>query len=203
MPSPEYFAALDLCREQHRGSKANSGRLLRPHREWIKNIIDELGCASILDYGCGRGEQYQWVDEKPPFAGLRLEQIWGLRVTKYDPACPPFDVEPKGFFDLVICTHVLPLIPVQDQEWMADRLYSFARKALYIALDIGGSPKVKKRQWRPSGLPEEWQVSDWLDLYQARRPQGIEVHLYLRRADEPARFMISDAGLRGPLPPAA
>lgn len=200
--SAEYHAGLKLSAAQHLGSKNYSGKFLRPHRGRIKEIIDRLQCASVLDYGCGRGDQYRWVSTRKEPIGQTLEQYWGLTVTKYDPAYPPFAAEPVGTFDLVICTHVLGIIPVQDLDWVTDRVFGLANKAAYIVLNTGGTAKRNKARWRTANIPSGWAAEEWLGLFTKHRPAGLEVHFIARPAD-PAmtsgRFIITDAGLRGPL----
>src|SRR3990167_1562012 len=136
-PSEEYLAGVALSAKQHALGKNYSGKFLRPHRGRIKDIIDRLGCKSILDYGCGRGDQYKWVSTRKEPLGQTLEQYWGIEVAKYDPAYPPFAAEPVGTFDLVIATHVLGLVPVQDLDWVIDRVFGLANKAIYIVLNTG------------------------------------------------------------------
>lgn len=137
-PSPAYAAALEASKEIHKG-KAFTGKFLRPHAIFIKEIIDRLGCKTILDFGCGKGHQYEWVI---PSTGQTIEQLWGVEVTKYDPAYEPFAAEPQGTFDLVICTQVLGAIPVTDHHWVIDRLYSLATKAIYVSERLGEARKV-------------------------------------------------------------
>lgn len=142
-PSTAYFAALEDSKQIHKG-KSFTGKFLRPHAPFIKEIIDRLGCKSILDYGCGKGEQYTWVI---PSIGKTLEEWWGVRVVKYDPAYEAFAREPHGAFDLVICTQTLGTIPVEDRAWVIDRLYSLSNKALYISERLDPARKMPTAQW--------------------------------------------------------
>lgn len=154
-PSAAYLAALEASKEIHKG-KSFTGKFLRPHAPFIKEIIDRLECKTVLDYGCGKGLQYEWV---MPKHGTTLEQWWGVEVTKYDPAYPPFATEPVGKFDLVICTHTLGAIPEFDLPWVIGRLFSLARKAIYISERCGAARKqLGDNALRPSDwTPEQWQ----------------------------------------------
>lgn len=169
-PSPAYLAALEASKEIHKG-KQFTGKFLRPHAPFIKEIIDRLECKTVLDYGCGKGLQYEWVI---PSTGQTIEQFWGVKVTKYDPAYPPFATEPKGKFDLVICTQVLGAIPVSDREWIVDRLYSLAGKAIYISERLHTPRKlIADNSLRPA-----WDASRWkLEL---RRSSQVELTLATR-----------------------
>lgn len=165
-PTKAYDEALEASKRIHKG-KAFTGKFLRPHAIYIKEIIDRLGVKTILDYGCGKGHQYEWVI---PSTGQTIEQFWGVEVVKYDPAYPKFDREPSGSFDLVICTQVLGAIPVSDHGWVIDRLYSLADKALYVSERLGEARKIVGDQ---SLRPTEYGIHVWLETL--ARPKGIEV----------------------------
>lgn len=150
-----YDRALREAQRHHANSKTYSGRLLRPHKKYLTAMIDRLNIRSALDYGCGKGEQYTWID---PRDGKRLEEIWGFEVRKYDPAYPPYALEPQGAFDLVICTHTLALIPLVDLEWVTARLFEHARSAVFVAEKIRDRKKlVVKAKERPIG----WSADRW------------------------------------------
>ena len=174
-PSKEYLEALEDSKKIHHG-KLFTGLFLRSHAPFIKEIVAHLGCKTALDYGCGKGRQYQWV---MPKHGTTLEQYWGINVEKYDPAWPPFAREPSGNFDLVICTHTLSTIPVVDLEWVIDRLYAMSNKAIYISERIGGEGK----KIGPSELrPIDWSPKQWMEILW--RPKDIEVTLATRVIDK-------------------
>lgn len=178
-PSPEYLAALEDSKRHHASSKTYSGKLLRPHAPVIKEMIDRLGCESILDYGCGKGSQYTWRNADPTGSipvGMTIEEYWGVPVTKYDPAYPPFAAEPMVKFDMVICTHVLGAIPTLDLPWVVDRLYSLSNKALYIAEKI--APVKKKVFQKPDLHPFGWNATRWMTAIKREKP--IEVVLSVR-----------------------
>jgi hypothetical protein len=164
--SPEYHAALEASKRIHKG-KAFTGKFLRPHAAFIGEIIKRLDCRTVLDFGCGKGQQYEWII---PSTGQTIEQLWGVTVTKYDPAYPPFAKEPEGGFDLVICTQVLGAIPVADRPVVVDRLYSHAKKAIYISERLGvARKKVGDNALRGS----DWNRVQWFNLL--GRPSDLEV----------------------------
>lgn len=156
MPSELYRRALADATAHHASSKTYSGKFLRPHKPFIAELIAELGIKSALDYGAGKGRQYEWVD---PADGKTLEQAWGIEVAKYDPAWPPFANLPTGQFDLVICTHTLGSIPVKDMPWVLDRIFKKARKAVYFAEKIG---LIRKRVHGDRvGFANGWNRDTW------------------------------------------
>lgn len=175
-PSRSYVEALELSKAQHRESKTYSGKFLRPHRTPLKEIIDRLGCKTILDYGCGKCLQYEWRMGN----GQTIEEFWGIEVAKYDPAHPAFAQEPEGTYDLVIVTHVLGIIPIPDLEWVVDRIYGFADKAVYFAIDTGATLKKSKERWRVANIPRLWNEKQWLSLLNRRKNKDIEVHVVIR-----------------------
>ena len=170
-PSPAYHAALEASKQVHKG-KQFTGKFLRPHAPFIKEIIDRLGCKTVLDYGCGKGQQYEWVI---PTTGQTIEQFWGVTVTKYDPAYEKFAAEPEGKFDLVICTQVLGAIPVSDIPWVVNRLYALADKALYVSERLGGARKVLGDN---ALRPTEWTEDDWMG--ELKRNGSVETTLSTR-----------------------
>lgn len=170
-PSAAYLAALEASKEIHKG-KQFTGKFLRPHAPFIKEIIDRLGCKTVLDYGCGKGQQYEWVI---PSTGQTIEQFWGVEVTKYDPAWPPFAKEPEGKFDLVICTQMLGAIPVADREWVIDRLYGLAAKAIYVSERLGEA----RKSIGDNGLrASDWTAEDWANALS--RQSAVETTLATR-----------------------
>ena len=176
-PSEAYWRALEDSKVVHKTTKTFSGRIFRPHAAFCKEIIDRLGCLSCLDYGCGKGQQYEWV---MPNRQMTFEQWWGVEVKKYDPAWPAFAEEPVGKFDLVICSHVLGTIPVKDLSWALDRIYGYAGKAVYFAEIIG--PSSKKAMFHDAdNLPCEWTPEQWMAAL--RRDTPLEVTLACKEQD--------------------
>ncbi|BCH33143.1 hypothetical protein MesoLjLc_50730 [Mesorhizobium sp. L-8-10] len=180
-PTSQYFEALEDSRRHHAASKTFSGSLLRPHAPFIKEIIDRLGCASILDYGCGKGVQYEWQNNDPIGSipvGMTIGKFWGIPITMYDPAFPPFAKEPTGKFDIVICTHTLGAIPIGDLPWVIGRLHSLANKAVYVAEKLG---PVKKKVFRsPAEMPSGWSADRWREILRANHRSGVELHFAAR-----------------------
>ena len=177
MDSQSYKEALADCTKHHATSATFSGKFIRPHAPFIKEIVDRLGCQSILDYGCGKGEQYRWRNNAETGSipiGMTLEEYWGVPVTKYDPAWPPYSAEPVGKFDLVICSCVLRWIPGPDIPSVVDRLYSLGGKALYIAEKLG--PVKKKDKVRFEMV--DYDAQGWARVL--KRNSDLEVTLATR-----------------------
>lgn len=174
-PSEAYLRALGEAQRHHARSKTYSGRFLRPHKPFLSDLIKRLGIESAIDYGCGKGGQYEWVD---PDDGKTLEQAWGFAVAKFDPAWPPYAAEPQGQFDLVICTHVLGGIPLADHQWVIPRLFEMGTKAVFIAEKIG--PIHKKVHADRAGMVDGWTRERWASHLRGFMGAGCgrtEIHL--------------------------
>lgn len=169
-PSPLYLKCLQEATEHHATSKTYSGKFLRPHAPHIKRLLETIYIKpgtqhTLLDYGCGKGSQYQWIshgEEASIPKGMRLAEFWNADVYLYDPAYPPFAKEPPAGqqFDVVLCTHVLGSIPVTDLPWVLRELLQRAKVYVYIAEKIG--PVSKQVFSEPERMPR-WSAQQWRD----------------------------------------
>lgn len=178
MVSKAYEQALRESKMHHQTSKTFSGSLAFYHAEAIKELVEKHQATSILDYGCGKGLQYQG-DES-------LEKLWGVPVTKYDPAVEGMDALPPGVehWDIIICTHSLGCIPVEDMPAVIDWFYRHARKAVYVGEFIG---PVKKRIFSdPDAMAYDWSMSKWAAALR-RHEMPVEVVLATMRTDDEDR----------------
>jgi len=146
-PSPRYHELLDLYRQMHvegetllniAPKKTFPGKSLLPHAERLKILFESHGVKKVLDYGAGKGYQYSKKVrfEKPnkvfPNKVFRgIADYWGVSVTCYDPAYPPYARLPERTFDAVIATDVLEHCPSEDMAWILDEMFSRARKVVY------------------------------------------------------------------------
>lgn len=114
---PGYFDTLMQYQEMHAHAYGTSAHL---YFEPIANEVLRLNPASILDFGCGRGDlvAHFWKD------GAR-------RVAKYDPAIPQFKEMPEGHFDMVLCTDVMEHIPMTDVDKVLSEVKRKGRNALF------------------------------------------------------------------------
>lgn len=177
--SDGYYADLQAVAEHHASSKTYSGKFLRPHAPFIKQLAEEVNARSALDYGCGKGQQYEWVshgDDASIPEGLTLEQYWGFKVHKYDPAWPAFADEPVGKYSIVICSHVLGSIRTMDLPGVVDRLHELCFGGLYVAEKLGAVGKKVLRD-DPSLYPRGWTFEQWAQA--------------LRRVDNPIRVVLA------------
>lgn len=145
-PSARYRALIELYRDMHlRGErfhgipamKTFDGRSLHKEAVNIKRLIDQTGALTILDYGSGKGTQYDPAPVVLKGEGKwdSLIDYWGVdEVTCFDPAFPPYSTLPSGTFDGVVCTDVLEHCPEEDIEWIMHEIFSFAERFVYLAV---------------------------------------------------------------------
>jgi len=143
-PSPRYQQLVGMYRDMHlRGERGNpaaktfDGRSLAPQAPRIKRAIERSGSRSILDYGSGKGMQYDATSFSLPGQGEwdSVLDYWGVEeVVCFDPAYPPYTRVPQGQFDGVIATDVLEHCPEEDMEWIVAEMFGFAARFVYATI---------------------------------------------------------------------
>jgi hypothetical protein len=94
----------------------------------VLNIIKQSNIHSILDYGCGKGEQY---------VNHQIHNLWGgLLPYCYDPYCEPWTKKPTQKYDLTICSSVLPHIPLDELPTVLDEIDSMTNKVIFFGIPI-------------------------------------------------------------------
>lgn len=121
----EYIAS--EYRRMHKAGLFSGGSLMQ-HIPELKALVKEYDIKTILDYGCGKAACH-----KMPLA----ESVY-----LYDPYCYPYDIKPKGTFDLVICTDVLEHVPEDEIGKTLVELINYTDKVLYLS--IATYPAEKK-----------------------------------------------------------
>lgn len=145
-PSARYKELLALYQNLHeRGEQflrlsadaTYPGVSLLPHVARIKELIDATNARTILDYGCGKGFQYDLRPVKIPGLG-QVESVidyWDVdEVACYDPCYKPYSKLPEGRFDGVVCTDVLEHCPEADVPWIVDEIFSYATRFVFASI---------------------------------------------------------------------
>jgi|LakMenEpi03Aug12_release.lakeMendotaPanAssembly.Ray.scaffolds.fasta_scaffold398198_2 SAM-dependent methyltransferase len=174
--SDYYNESVERGAKFQRENKSWDGKdTLRYHRP-IKDVIEKHKCKTLLDYGCGKGTQWN-TPARFAFSdgtGNGPEKMFidylGLKsVYRYDPCIPAVSgLPPAGTkFDIVICTQVLPYIPDDDIAWVKQLLQQYTGKACFIGMH-NIPPKDKKQiheaEYFTADRTEQWyrdQFSDW------------------------------------------
>lgn len=191
-PSPRYLELQELYGLMHEqgevflaipAAETFPGKSLLPQVGRIKRLIERSAARTILDYGSGKGKQY---DPKPVRDGSGREwpgilEFWGIdEVVCYDPCYRPYSKLPEGTFDGVISTDVLEHCPEEDLPWIIDEIFGFAE--CFVFANVACYPAEKRL---PNGenahctiKPVEW----WREVIEAaaRRKPGIVWEVWLQ-----------------------
>ena len=174
-PSEYYKQSVELGQHFQKNNPKNwAGNDSKSYHNYIRFLMDRYAARTVLDYGCGKGQQYTDVVPYGLPGGVMSEpmtfqtRIRARSVYKYDPCVPEFDQEPVGQkFDAVICTQVLGNIPDDDIALIKHKFMNYAAKFVFIGLH-SSPPKSKKRIYDPVHVTPnrtvEWyqeQFSDW------------------------------------------
>jgi len=195
-PSPRYESLLRMYQEMHvhgerhqgiPAKKTFDGRSLAAQLGRIKRLIGQSQAGSVLDYGSGKGTQY---DPRPISGedGTEYDGVvdfWGVDdVTCFDPAYSPFSQLPTGSFDAVISTDVLEHCPEEDIGWIVEEMFGYAEKFVFAV--IACYPASKRL---PNGenahctiRPPEW----WNEYFTAAglRHPGVKWEVWLQTATQ-------------------
>lgn len=162
-------------------AKTFSGFSLLPQVERIKRLIDLTESDKILDYGSGKGKQYETplID----LGGVEKELVvdyWDvMSVDCYDPGYEEFSTLPTEKYDGVISTDMLEHCPEEDVQWVVDEMFSFAEKFLFA--NVACYPAKKTL---PNGenahctiKPADW----WLNIFKksAEGNPGVKWQVYI------------------------
>jgi len=145
-PSPNYQRIVSLYRElDTRGERilglspdeTYPGVSMLPHTKRIKDLIDKTRARTVLDYGCGKGYQYDLPKVVIPGVGERdgVIDYWDIdEVRCYDPCYERFSRLPEGKFDGVISTDVLEHCSEDDIPWIVAEMFSFANRFVFASV---------------------------------------------------------------------
>ncbi len=93
----------------------------------IERLIRKSGSRTVLDYGCGRGDQY-----KEPH---NIHLAWDVDApTLYDPAFASHDRLPERKFDAVLCSDVLEHVEAEGTDELVTRLFNYADKFVWASV---------------------------------------------------------------------
>jgi hypothetical protein len=197
-PSPRYRELTQLYRQMHAEGEqflkippeqTFPGLSLPSQAGRIKRLVSATGAANILDYGSGKGMQYDLRGIKAEDGNVydSIQDYWDVDFIQcYDPSFTPFSKLPAGKFDGVISTDVLEHCPEEDLRWIIEEIFSFADK--FVFANVACYP-AKKRL--PTGenahctiQPPEW----WKALIAAiaARHPGVAWEFWIQwREDAP------------------
>ena len=160
-PSAEYTELIEEYKKLHKDPTIFPGKSITKYAHYVRSIIRDNKCKTLLDYGCGKGGLYE--EENKNKLGKPLHKFLKIKnYTLYDPGLEKFSTLPTGMYDMVMCVDVMEHLPTQDLNWIIDRIMSFGNKAVF--LNIACYEALKKF---PNGKNVHITVQEpkwWIDL---------------------------------------
>lgn len=134
----------------HKSEKYFRGLCTVKHKDVICSMIDTHNATNLLDYGSGKGKQYEF-----PYS---LQNYWGVAVHCYDPGVPEFLNIPIEKYDGVICCDVMEHVPETEVRATLQRIFGYARR--FVFLSIATVPATKSlpdgRNCHLTVRPRKW-----------------------------------------------
>lgn len=176
-PSPRYRELTDAYRRLHTDGErflniapavTFAGHSLPAQAKRVKRLITATQAANILDYGSGKGRQYDLREFRAADGRVYdgIQDYWGVDFIQcYDPGYAPFSTLPDRRFEGVVCTDVLEHCPEEDIDWIIAELFGYATR--FVFATVACYPATKRL---PTGenahvtiRPPEW----WRELLAA------------------------------------
>ena len=181
-PSQDYKDLINSYKELHKNEGAFKGISLRPLVPTLHKIIKSNDCKTLLDYGCGKGCAY---DDRHRELGLAdtVQNLWDIdSYTLYDPAYPQFDKIPTGKHDIVLCTDVMEHIPEQDLDWVIQKIFNYANKAVFFsictmeAIKTFQEGKFKGKNVHVTVQEKEWWLNKFSKIWGKQKTLKVYLH---------------------------
>lgn len=158
---------IDLYSEFHKDASRYPGDSIRNGVKDIQRLINETGSKSLLDYGCGKGNQYTVEN---------IHKDWDIdSLELYDPAVPKYSELPKGRFDGIYSTDVMEHIPEEVLPSVFSYIFENADKFIFLAICTKEAHAIL-----PNGenahctvKPVEW----WTKMVQRHNKNRILTHM--------------------------
>lgn len=121
---------IEVYRKHHTNKTKYAGMniTVRDHGKNIAKLIKATDSKTLLDYGSGRGMQY----EAPK--NIHIANNWNVDISLYDPAVPGIDVLPNQKFDALVSVDVFEHIPQEHLDNVFEYVYTHATKMVYLGI---------------------------------------------------------------------
>lgn len=140
----KYHYYIDQYKKAHIDPEAFPGISIRYYVKDINTLIQTTNSKTLLDFGCGKGEQYYSKELKEKWGKLPNEK-WGIMPTLYDPAVEKYNKLPTDLFDGVISTDVMEHVPEDSTDFVLEQIFSKAKKFVFLAIaTYVGKPTSRK-----------------------------------------------------------
>lgn len=148
-------------RIMHRHPGYFRGLTTLKYSDVIMRLVHKYKVKEILDYGCGKGEQYH--------APHNLAKMWGVRVGLYDPGVPEFSSLPDGSFGGVICCDVMEHIPEAYVDSVLREIFDRATRFVFFAIATDAATKqlpdgqnchltIRPKEWWSDKIRAVWKM---------------------------------------------
>jgi hypothetical protein len=147
--SQYYHQLVDKSSQMHLNSKTWNGFSQLAYVQEIKLLAEKHNVKSLLDYGCGKGQQYEEKLEYRPGVFQTFDEYLDVsQVYKFDPCWEKFKQPPliSQKFDAVIMIQASGFIPDQDIDLLKNILMNHTAKFCFIGENYSSYGKVKKRK---------------------------------------------------------
>lgn len=136
----------------------------------IGDAIQRHAAETLLDYGCGKGDQYKAKREHTKWTGWLSGEP-----TMYDPGVAAFSKPPAEgqLFDGVICIDMMEHLLEEDIDATVDHILSYASRFAFFAVHTGPA-----RKHLPDGRNCHLTIKDlswWKRKINSRPTSGCEV----------------------------
>jgi hypothetical protein len=172
--SQAYYDLVSKSTQYHESHKSWAGFSQASYITDIKTSVEKYNVKSLLDYGCGKGQQYIEKLEYTPGVFQTFDEYLGINSSyKFDPCWKEFSVPPDEHqkFDAVIMIQAIGFIPDEDIDVLKNILMNHATKFCFIGENYSSYIKVKPKKVNlldPAYFKEvrnpEWyrdKFSDW------------------------------------------
>jgi len=151
-PSPMYGMLLSMYKAMHtdglsdhdvfgnRHDRAANdvfpGDQLPAYAEQIKKLIDKHKATSILDYGAGKGQQYETMKIQIAGSGQTYQSVkeyWGIDTIEcFDPGVASSKSLQQSKVSGIISTDVLEHCYIDDIPWIVEEMFELAEKFVFV-----------------------------------------------------------------------
>ena len=133
----------------------------------IKELIGLTDSKTLLDFGCGAGQQY-----KDP---VNLHKELGIMPALYDPGVDAYEKLPWGTFDGVYSIDVMEHIPKDELSDALEIIFYKANK--FVLLAICSAPAFALLPNGENAHCTVEPISFWKDIVEQYRPSNILTHI--------------------------
>ena len=179
-----YWDSVEVGKQYHKAKKGWAGNDVKKYKDYIFDLVQKYQPATMLDYGCGRGEQYGIPVPYPTEVSgvytepMTFDQFLGVHdIYKFDPCYKKFSKPPAldTKFDGVICSQVLGSIPDYDIPTVIQVLNGHTEKFCFVSLidPEFDTPKIGKDLYDAEYF-KTWRTKKWyceqFEKYWADKP---------------------------------